>query len=646
MSAPLRILILEDSAADAELIERALRRSGLEIAAQRVQTEGALRVALAEIRPCVVLMDYNVPGFRGDAALAVAHALAPGLPVIFVSGTIGEELAVELVKSGATDYVLKDRLERLPLAVRRALDDADQRAARQRAEEAERRGAETLSIALEAAQMGTWDWNIATGELAWSDRCKAIFGIAADEPMNYGRFLRALHPDDRSAADTAITHALATQAPYDIEFRAVWPDSTVHWVASKGRAFSDAAGHPTRMAGTAMCITARKQAEEERQRVEAKLQETQKLESLGVLAGGIAHDFNNLLTGVIGNATLALFDLPKGSPLLPCLEQIEEAAQRAAGLCKQMLAYAGKGRFIVHDLDLSELVQDTAHLLASAIGKGVTLDFHLAENLPAVSADAAQLRQIVMNLVLNASEAIGERTGVIRISTGRAQPDHPGLSGVLERPAGGYVYLQIADSGSGMTEETAGKIFDPFFTTKFTGRGLGLAAVQGIVRSHHGILQVASEPEHGATFEILFPTTGHRPKPPASPAQEDPLWRGTGTVLVVDDERAMRVTAARMLEAIGFRVLIAEHGVEAVEILRANPEKIHGVLLDLTMPKLDGEGTFRALRQLRPDLRVVLMSGYNEADAIRKFIGQGLTGFLQKPFSLAALRARMKETLG
>ena len=201
MPAPLRILILEDSAADAELLERALRRGGLEIAAQRVQTEGALRVAMVEIRPCVVLMDYNVPGFRGDAALAVAHALSPGLPVIFVSGTIGEELAVELVKSGATVYVLKDRLERLPLAVRRALDDADQRAARQRAEEAERRGAETLSIALEAAQMGTWDWNIATGELAWSDRCKAIFGIAADEPMNYGRFLRALHPDDRSAAD-------------------------------------------------------------------------------------------------------------------------------------------------------------------------------------------------------------------------------------------------------------------------------------------------------------------------------------------------------------------------------------------------------------------------------------------------------------
>ena len=646
MSAPLRILILEDSATDAELVERALRRGGLEIAAQRVQTEVAFRAALAELRPRVVLMDYNVPGFRGDAALAVAQVLFPELPIIFVSGTIGEELAVELVKSGATDYVLKDRLERLPFAVRRALDDAEQRAARRRAEEAERRGAETLSVALEAAQMGTWDWNIATGELAWSDRCKAIFGIAADEPMNYGRFLRALHPDDRSTTDAAVTHALATQAPYDIEFRAVWPDDSVHWVASKGRAFSDAAGHPARMAGTAMSITARKEAEEERLRVEAKLQETQKLESLGVLAGGIAHDFNNLLTGVIGNTSLALLDLPAGSPLLPCLEQIEEAAQRAAELCKQMLAYAGKGRFIVHDLDLSALVRDTAHLLASAIGKGVALDFHLAEQLPAVNADATQLRQIVMNLVLNASEAIGERTGSIRIATGLAQPDHPGLSGVPEQPPGGYVSLQITDSGCGMTEETVAKIFDPFFTTKFTGRGLGLAAVQGIVRGHHGILQVTSEPEHGTTFEILFPTTGHRPTPPAAPPSETPLWRGTGTVLVVDDEPTMRVTAARMLEAIGFRVLIAEHGLEALEIFRAQPENIRAVLLDLTMPKLDGDGTFRALRQLRPDLRVVLMSGYNEADAIRKFIGQGLAGFLQKPFSLAALRARMKETLG
>ena len=389
MSDPLRILILEDSATDAELVGRTLRRAGLEFTAQRVQSEAAFRAALTGTPPQVVLADYNVPGFRGDAALAIARALSPELPVIFVSGIIGEELAVELVKNGATDYVLKDRLERLPFAIRRALEEAAQRAARRRAEEAERRGIETLAVALDAAEMGTWDWNITTGELEWSDRCKAIFGIPAGEPMNYGRFLRTLHPDDRSRTDAAITHALATKVPYDLEYRTVWPDGSVHWIAAQGRAFYDkASGQPVRMAGTTMDITARKQAEAERQRVERKLQEAQKLESLGVLAGGIAHDFNNLLTGVLGNASLVRMDLPESSPLHPCLGQIEEAAQRAADLCKQMLAYAGKGRFVIQQVDLSTLVRETTHLLESSIGKGAVLQFHLADDLPAVSADA------------------------------------------------------------------------------------------------------------------------------------------------------------------------------------------------------------------------------------------------------------------
>ena len=650
MSDPLRILILEDSATDAELVGRTLRRAGLEFTAQCVQSEAAFRAALTGTPPQVVLADYNVPGFRGDAALAIARALSPELPVIFVSGIIGEELAVELIKAGATDYVLKDRLERLPFAIRRALEEAAQRAARRRAEEAERRGIETLAVALDAAEMGTWDWNITTGELEWSDRCKAIFGIPAGEPMNYGRFLRTLHPDDRSRTDAAITHALATKVPYDLEYRTVWPDGSVHWIAAQGRAFYDkASGQPVRMAGTTMDITARKQAEAERQRVERKLQEAQKLESLGVLAGGIAHDFNNLLTGVLGNASLVRMDLPESSPLHPCLGQIEEAAQRAADLCKQMLAYAGKGRFVIQQVDLSTLVRETTHLLESSIGKGAVLQFHLADDLPAVSADATQLRQIVMNLVLNASEAIGSRSGTVRIATGLVQANRADLAGTLaapDLPEGDYVFLEVGDNGRGMTPETRAKIFDPFFTTKFTGRGLGLAAVLGIVRGHKGSLKVTSAPDQGTTFRILLPCAGAQTKAPPAPDSATGLWRGTGTVLVVDDEAAVRITAGRMLEAMGFRVLLAENGLEAVECFREEEANIRAVLLDLTMPHLDGEGTFRELRQLRPDVRVLLMSGFNEQDAIRGFIGKGLAGFVQKPFATEDLRARMKEILG
>jgi PAS domain S-box-containing protein len=395
-------------------------------------------------------------------------------------------------------------------------------------------------------------------------------------------------------------------------------------------------------------ITERKLAEEERQRVEAKLQEMQKLDSLGVLAGGIAHDFNNLLTGVIGNASLVRMDLPEASPVLPYLDQIDKASQHAADLCRQMLAYAGKGRFVLQDIDLSALVRETAHLLERSITKDVALHFNLAENLPAVSADATQLRQIVMNLVINASEAIGAGSGSVHISTSLVRVDRAYLEDTVfapELPEGDYIRLEVADTGSGMTPDTLAKMFDPFFTTKFTGRGLGLAAVLGIVRGHKGALKVYSEPGKGTSFKILLPSAGAPVIAPAAADSAADRWRGSGVVLVVDDEEMVRATAGRMLQSLGFTVVTANNGREAVERFRSAPAEIRAVLLDLTMPQLDGEGAFRELRLMRPDVRVILMSGFNEQEAIHRFIGKGLAGFLQKPFRLDSLRARMKEIL-
>ncbi len=649
MHDPISILIVEDSPTDAQLVKYALQRGGIEFTSQRVQTEAAFRAALVAMQPQIVLADYNVPGFRGDAALAIVRTVSPEQPVIFVSGTIGEELAVELMKAGATDYVLKDRLERLPFAIRRALDEAEQRAGRRRAEEAARHSSETLTIALEAAQMGIWDWNIATGELEWSDRCKAIFGIPVDDLMHYGRFLRTLHPDDRSRTDAAMTHALAAKVPY-LEFRTVWPDGSVHWIAAKGRAFYDkGTGQASRMAGATMDITERKQAEEERHRVERKLLETQKLESLGVLAGGIAHDFNNLLTGVLGNASLARKDAPADSPMLHYLERIEKAASRAADLCKQMLAYAGKGQFVIQDLDLTALVRETTQMMMSSLSKSVTLRSNLADDLPCVNGDGTQLRQIVMNLVINASEAIGAKGGTVTITTRLTHPDRSFFADTLaapDAPEGDYVMLEVSDTGSGMTPETRARIFDPFFTTKFTGRGLGLAAVLGIVRAHRGVLKVSSEPEKGTTFQILLPSTSKRAKTAPAPNGKPERWSGSGTVLMVDDEVMVRAIAQRMLISMGFRVIVAEDGLKAVERFREEGADVRVVLLDLTMPRLDGEGTFYELRKIRPDVKVLLMSGFSEQEAVGRFIGQGLAGFLQKPFTLETLRDRMKEILG
>ena len=649
MDAPLQILMVEDSVSDARIIEHTLRKDGIEFTATRVVTEEALRAALAGGEPQIVLADYNVPGLRGDATLAVALEHSAERPFIFVSGSIGEERAVELMRAGATDYVLKEHIERLPFAVRRALDAVEQRAARHRAEAAGRQSSETLSLALEASQMGTWDWDILTGRLGWSDRCCEIFGVPAGEPLDYERFLSVLHPEDRDRIDDAVKRTLAEHTPYDMEFRAVQSDGSIRWVASKGRAFYDeATGQPVRMAGTALDITQRKDAEQERERVEKKLREAQKLESLGVLAGGIAHDFNNLLTGVLGTASLARMDSPGNSPILPYLDDIEEAATRAADLCKQMLAYAGKGRFVIQEVDLSAIVSETTHLLQSSIGKSVVLGLDLAEGLPAVSGDATQLRQIVMNLVINASEAIGARSGTVSVTTRlvhayrallNASPTEP------ELPEGGYIHLQVADTGSGMPPETLARIFDPFFTTKFTGRGLGLAAVLGIVHGHKGTLKVASEPGQGTVFDILLPCAAEPAAPRAKPDAGPHPWRGSGTVLLVDDEHTVRVVTGRMLEAMGFTVITANDGREAVERFRAEGAGIRAVLLDLTMPHLDGEGAFRELRALHPEVRVLLMSGYNEHEAMSRFIGKGLAGFLQKPFKSESLRARLEEIL-
>ena len=400
--------------------------------------------------------------------------------------------------------------------------------------------------------------------------------------------------------------------------------------------------------GAFVDITERKRAEEERLRVEHKLQESQKLESLGVLAGGIAHDFNNLLTGVIGNASLALVDLPADSPLGECLREIEDAAQRAADLCKQMLAYAGRGRFVVENLDLNRVIRETASLLQSSVSKNAALRFDLAATpLPTVQADATQLRQILMNLVINASEAIGAGPGTISVKTGVLTADRAYLETATvgaDLPVGDYVLLEVRDTGSGMPPEILERIFDPFFTTKFTGRGLGLAATLGIVRGHRGAVRVESEAGRGTAFHILLPSVDATATTAAPSFATPQRWRGTGTVLVVDDEATIRSTATRMLESLGFQVITAEDGTAGVETLRARPA-VAAILLDLTMPRMSGEETFREFRQIRADVPVVLMSGFNEMEAVMPFHGKGLSGFLQKPFTAATLQACLAEVL-
>ena len=324
------------------------------------------------------------------------------------------------------------------------------------------------------------------------------------------------------------------------------------------------------------------------------------------------------------------------------------AASEAAGnLTRQLLAYAGKGRFLIESVDVSDLVRQIAGLLQTSIPKSVQLRLELAAELPAVEADVTQIQQLIMNLVINGAEAIGEQPGTVLITTASQQVDDDYIATVLPPEhisPGLYVNLQVHDTGSGMTPETIEKIFDPFFTTKFTGRGLGLAAVLGIVRGHRGAIKVYSTPGQGTKFKILLPAAGQHVVKAEEVSVAPATARGE-TVLVVDDEQIVRRTAKTMLEGYGYSVVLAENGREAVELYRVLADKIALILLDMTMPLMGGEETLRELKTIRPEVRVLLSSGYNEVEAVRRFTGKGLAGFIQKPYSAIALTEKVRSVL-
>jgi two-component system cell cycle sensor histidine kinase/response regulator CckA len=398
-------------------------------------------------------------------------------------------------------------------------------------------------------------------------------------------------------------------------------------------------------------VTDRKRAEEKRLDLEAQLQRSQKLESLGVLAGGIAHDFNNILTGLLGNTELALRQLPADSPIRSLLRDVRQAGGQAADLTNQMLAYSGKGRFVVEEIDVSGWLQGMSKLLENAASTQVTLSYELVPDLPAVRADVTQLAQIVLNLVSNASDAIGDEAGVVRVSTCLTDCDRAFLDTASpdeEFAEGRYLTIQISDTGRGMDAETRAKIFDPFFTTKFTGRGLGLAAVQGIVRGHKGVIVVESEPAQGTTFKVLLPTLAHAAKAVAARSEHEGSddWQGSGTILFVDDRRMVRAATTRMLEHFGFSVLTASDGIEAVALFRERRDEIDCVLLDLNMPNMGGEESYDEIRKISSDVPVILSSGYGEQESAKRFGERGLAGFIQKPYKLSRLGETLRNALG
>jgi signal transduction histidine kinase/CheY-like chemotaxis protein len=382
--------------------------------------------------------------------------------------------------------------------------------------------------------------------------------------------------------------------------------------------------------GGAVCILA---DVTERRSFEEQLRHTAKLESIGVLAGGIAHDFNNLLTGILGNSSLLLEALPPRAPEREMADEILKASQSAADLTRQILAYSGKGRFVMSPVDLSDIALASRSFVRRFIPGRVELIYETASDLPPIQADPAQMQQLMMNLIINAAESFGDNgRGSVTVRTGVEYLDEDFFRPGEKCPAGEYVTLVVSDTGSGMDEATQSRIFDPFFTTKFAGRGLGLSAVHGILRGHSGLLRLESAPGRGTTFRLYFPAAG-KSREKAEEVHRQAAGRKSGTILVVDDEPTIRRFAKLALETFGYKVLVAESGEAGVELFSERHDSINLVLLDLTMPVMNGEETYEHLRRINPLVPVVLSSGFSHAIAAERFRGKGIAGFLGKPYT-------------
>jgi len=475
------------------------------------------------------------------------------------------------------------------------------------------------------------------------NRAAAGFGFPAapdSHPHCFQRFHR-----DTPCEPCIVTQTLAAREP--VQFARHLPELN-RWIDARGYPMLNEQGQVSLVIEHLRDVTRDKTDSDERRAMETRLRHAQKLESLGALAGGIAHDFNNLLVGVLGNADLALTMLPRHSDVRPLVDDIKEASHRAADLCRQMLAFSGRGRFIVAPIDLTTLLHDMTPILEASVSKRARLERKTEHALPLIEADAAQIRQVVVNLLTNASEALSPEGGVITLATGLMFGDRmtlDALNAEPKLPEGPYVFLEVADTGSGMDLATRERMFEPFFSTKFTGRGLGLAAVLGIVRAHHGAIRVDSNPGRGTSVRILFPAFSPALTPTVAdaPAQGKPPWTGHGVVLLVDDEPFVRDVGTRMLKQLGYRVEVASDGEEALRIVAERLAPFDAVILDLTMPRLDGAQTLAALRARQPALRVVLSSGYSEQDATARTPEAKWTAFLQKPYQLDALRKVMQE---
>ncbi len=587
------------------------------------------------------LSGADEPGVAGSVDvrnLAWSIELTPGAEVAATYRTWIPELAIAGGALYALGLVLVLHLARTRSARAAQLFEANERLCE--AQRAERRAHGELAAILQDFPDHIWSARVGPEVGFETIYFSPVIGeIAGYEPSYFqedpDRWIEIIDGDDRERVRFAYEAVVAGEEEgIAIEYRIKRSDGDGRWIRDRVRTVN--VHGERRLYGVISDISDARHAEEERHRLEVQMQQAQKLESLGVLAGGIAHDFNNLLVASLGHANLALDTLPEGVPARAHIARIERSARRAAELCRQLLDYAGRGSVEFTALDLRELIEDSGELLSAARSKKVVLDYDFEPDLPAVEADASQIRQVVLNLITNASEAIGEGRGEIRVTAAAAGYDRAALHGFQLGQGlapGRYVSVAVSDDGCGMDAHTRRHFFEPFFSTKFAGRGLGLAAVLGIVRGHDGAIRVESQLGRGTTITLLLPALVCRPTPLEAAAELPEAWTGSGTILLIDDEEDAREVGSLVLERVGFEMVTAADGELGIEAFRSRAEDVVCVLMDLTMPGPDGVETHRMLRERNADVPVILCSGYPEREALERFAELGLAGFIQKPYT-------------
>jgi len=636
----LHILYVEDSEFDREIVADALRHEGFNCEFAYVATKQEFKEAL-EGFPCdLILSDFTLPSFSGAAALELAKAARPDVPFLFVSGTIGEERAVESLKRGATDYVLKDHLERLGPAVHRALREAQERAERLRAEQLLRASEERFRQVVENIREVFWLTDPDKKVIHYiSPGYEKIWGRTCDSLYQSSRaWLEAVHPDDRPRVlDAALTRQ--SRGDYDEVYRVIRPDGSLRWVHDRAFPLLDASGKVYRVAGIAEDITRQRTLEEQ-------FRQAQKMDSIGQLAGGVAHDFNNTLTVIQlhGSMLAAEPNLTKTGG--ESVNGILRAVEHASALTRQLLTFSRRQAIQTHELNLNDIIEGIIKMLRRVLGEGVTLQFS-AGDIPPILADIGMLEQVLMNLAVNARDAMSGH-GTLDIHTGTEIISEPGARQNPEASAGRFVWLEVADTGCGIPPENLSKIFEPFFTTKEAGKGtgLGLATVYGIVRQHRGWITVQSKVSRGTTFKTYLPAvSGQVEATPVAPVEKD-VPGGTETILLVEDERVLGEVVHSILESYGYRVLRANSAATALEEWEKHQGEIDLLLTDLVLSGgMDGRELAEALRAKNPNLKVVFTSVHLAGTLGEDSRPEDGINFLQKPYVPRVLARSIRNFL-